>query len=337
MLMLRVTICVPIYRVENYIERCARSLFEQTYDNIEYIFVNDSSPDKSVDVLRKVLLDYPSRKPHVRVINHEQNKGLAAARNTGVRASTGDFILHVDSDDWISKDAIDKIVCKQKEKNADIVEIGTCVYTTYGTKEVRYIPSCDNKIEHIKGILTDKIMHGVVFRFVRSSLYKDFNLSNIEGANNAEDLYIVPQLIWYSKVIDKIDEPLYYYYNVNNNSYTASFNEDTYCQISKNINGLKIFFKDKNINLYKTLDRCELKFLTGSMARLARVGGNKALFEIMKDKISTIDKKYYKSISIPYRPFLYINNYILLRFYAVFSAFIKHFIKKHLTFISKLC
>ena len=62
---LKVSICVPVYGVENYIERCARSVFEQSYDNIEFVFVNDQTPDRSWDVLQSVIEDYPERKPPV--------------------------------------------------------------------------------------------------------------------------------------------------------------------------------------------------------------------------------------------------------------------------------
>ena len=66
----KVSVCVPIYNVEKYIEKCVRSLFEQTLDDIEYIFVNDCTPDKSMDILRRVLVEYPQRQEQVKVIDH---------------------------------------------------------------------------------------------------------------------------------------------------------------------------------------------------------------------------------------------------------------------------
>ena len=104
--MSKISILVPIYGVEHYIERCARSLFEQTYPDIEYVFVDDCSSDQSIAVLEKVMEDYPLRKPHVKIIHHERNKGLSAARNTALEASAGDYVMHVDSDDYIEKTLI---------------------------------------------------------------------------------------------------------------------------------------------------------------------------------------------------------------------------------------
>lgn len=84
-----VSILVPVYGVEKYIERCARSIFEQTYRNLDIVFVDDCSPDKSIEILKRVLEDCPKRKAQTRIIRHEQNRGLAAARNTVVAAATG--------------------------------------------------------------------------------------------------------------------------------------------------------------------------------------------------------------------------------------------------------
>lgn len=80
--MYKVSVFVPVYNVELYIERCARSLFEQTYPYLEYVFVNDCTPDRSMQILQKVMEDYPERKNAVKIIHHENNIGIAATRYT---------------------------------------------------------------------------------------------------------------------------------------------------------------------------------------------------------------------------------------------------------------
>lgn len=117
-----VSILVPVYSVEKYIERCARSIFEQTYQNLDIVFVDDCTPDKSIEILRRVLDDYPERKAQTRIIRHEHNQGLAAARNTAVAAATGTFLTHVDSDDWLELDAVEELVKKQVETGVAFVE-----------------------------------------------------------------------------------------------------------------------------------------------------------------------------------------------------------------------
>ena len=116
-----VSILVPIYNVENFIEKCSVSLFEQTYKNIEYVFVNDCSPDHSIEVLEKVAKNYPNRINSIKIINHDINKGLAGARNTAILNANGDYVLHVDSDDFIEKTTIEKLVKKAQDDCADIV------------------------------------------------------------------------------------------------------------------------------------------------------------------------------------------------------------------------
>jgi len=304
-------------------------LFEQTYDNIEYIFVDDCSPDNSIDELKQVLSKYANRREQTKIIKHHENRGLAAARNTGIENATGDFIMHVDSDDWLATDAVEILVKRQKECNADVIEFDFTVYTRYGSEEYKTIPNCNNKEDHILGVFLDRVMHGVVFRFIRKDLYKQYGLHNIEGANVGEDLYIVPQLLWYANRIDSLHANLYYYDNTNNSSYTGALSEQFVKQLRINQDGLSIFFKDKSQILYDAVEACKLMTTTKNLARLARVGGNEMLFKKVQSDINNYDKRFYDYISIPYRPFLYVRSYRILRIYTTLFAPIKHFLSKH--------
>ena len=116
-----VSILIPVYGVEKYIERCARSLFEQTYANLEFIFVDDRIPDHSIQLLENVLTMYPHRLKQVKIIKHSKNEGIAVVRNTAISNATGDFIFFVDSDDYIETDTISALVNEQNLTNADIV------------------------------------------------------------------------------------------------------------------------------------------------------------------------------------------------------------------------
>ena len=80
----KVSVIIPVYKVGKFIERCARSLMEQTLTDVEYIFVDDASPDDSINVLHQVLANYPDRCDYVKILTHTENKGLPAARNTGL-------------------------------------------------------------------------------------------------------------------------------------------------------------------------------------------------------------------------------------------------------------
>lgn len=111
-----VSVIVPIYGVEPYIEKCARSLFEQSLENMEFIFVNDCTPDKSVEILRQVIEDYPRRYLQIQIIEHEENRGLAMARNSGLLIAKGEYIIHCDSDDWVELDMYEEMYEKALEK-----------------------------------------------------------------------------------------------------------------------------------------------------------------------------------------------------------------------------
>ena len=100
--MKKVSIIIPIYKAEDFIEECAISLFSQTYENIEYLFVNDCTPDNSIEILKETLNHFPKRQNQVKVITQNRNQGQAAARNKALDTFTGDFVAFVDSDDYLT-------------------------------------------------------------------------------------------------------------------------------------------------------------------------------------------------------------------------------------------
>lgn len=118
----KVSILVPVYGVEKYIGQCARSLFEQDYQHIEYVFVNDCTRDRSIEILLETLKSYPRRASQVKIVDHEVNRGLAAARNTALDHATGEYVLPVDSDDYLSaRDAVSRLMEKALEEDDDAV------------------------------------------------------------------------------------------------------------------------------------------------------------------------------------------------------------------------
>lgn len=112
----KVSVCVPIYCVEKYIEQCARSLFEQTLNDIEFVFVDDCSPDKSVDVLERIIKDYPQRLEQIKLIRHEKNQGHCGVFKTLLTNASGKYVITCDSDDWVELDMYEKMYQKQKKQ-----------------------------------------------------------------------------------------------------------------------------------------------------------------------------------------------------------------------------
>ena len=116
-----ISIIIPIYKSEKFIEKCSRSLFEQTLNNIEFIFINDSTPDISISLLYNIIDHYPNREEKFKIINLEKNQGVANARNVGIENATGEYVIHCDSDDWVDKDMYERLYRKAQETDADIV------------------------------------------------------------------------------------------------------------------------------------------------------------------------------------------------------------------------
>ena len=111
----KVSVIVPVYKVEKYIRRCVDSIVLQTYKNIEVILVDDGSPDQCGDICD----DYANKYSNIKVI-HQENRGQAAARNTGVANATGEYIMFVDADDFILPDCIEYLVIIKEKADADV-------------------------------------------------------------------------------------------------------------------------------------------------------------------------------------------------------------------------
>lgn len=204
----KVSIIVPVYGVEKYIERCARSLFEQTFKDIEYIFVNDCTKDHSMCILEEVIKDYPYC--NIRIINKESNEGLPQARKTGVLASTGDYIMHIDSDDWVDHKIVEKLYLKAIEENADMV---CCDWIEeYGDKSIVCHQQPMSTLEYYKSILHFKSFAFAWNRLTRRELYNDIEFPN---SYMLEDFVVTSQLVSKSNRISFLCEALNHYSKMN--------------------------------------------------------------------------------------------------------------------------
>lgn len=201
-----VSIVIPIYGVEKYIERCVRSLFEQTLDSLEYIFVNDCTPDRSVEILERVLEEYPQRREQVRIINHETNLGAAIARKNGILAATGEYIIHCDSDDWVDKNMYFDMYAKAKLEDLDVV---ICAYNRCSTttKDIIYQQLGDNPLSTV---LSKPILCSLWNKLVRRELITTNDFRYPEH-HMMEDVAICAQMFYYAKSVGYIDKPLYNY------------------------------------------------------------------------------------------------------------------------------
>ena len=208
----KVSIIIPVYNVEKYIEQCARSVFEQTYENLEIIFVNDCTPDKSMEIAKRVLEEFPNRKPQTKFINNSRNRGSAMTRQNGMDNSTGYYTIHCDSDDWMDTRMIELLVNKAQEEDADIT---ICDFYVVKQKARLYkmnVP--DEPIECMRKLLEGLMHAGLWSKLIKKSLYEDYQVKHTEGLNEREDLSVMYKLMYHARKIAYLPEPLYFYRNV---------------------------------------------------------------------------------------------------------------------------
>lgn len=213
----KVSVIIPVYGVEKYIERCARSLFEQTLDCIEYIFVDDCSPDKSIEILERVADEYRSRlveeQKLVRIERMSKNSGLPAVRKYGIQFCTAEYIIHCDSDDWIEMDMYRIMYEEAKRNDADIV---MCGYKA--TDGVKVFKECyhqqTNKAKLLSSLLILHESWSVWNKMCKRSLYD----SDIVYPTLAmgEDMLLTTQMVLNAQRIAVVNKALYnYFYNPN--------------------------------------------------------------------------------------------------------------------------
>ena len=217
---MKVSIVIPIYNSEKYIERCVRSLFEQTYHDIEYIFVDDGSTDHCMDVLHRVMSEYPGVQDRVKILSHETNQGCAMARWEGMKNATGDYLIQVDSDDYVTSDYIDKLAKSAKKYNSDVT---ICDYYYFHDSRIdRKVlnPSADPH-EFLVQVLTGAIHNGLWNKLVRHSIFKENDIYPIPGINMYDDKSVIFRVMYYAKKISYVGRPLYYYNKSNPDSVSA--------------------------------------------------------------------------------------------------------------------
>lgn len=238
----KVSVLIPVYGVEKYIEKCAISLFSQTFQEVEFVFVNDCSKDNSIEILKNTLLKFPERKAATKIIQHEINQGLSGARKTGIENASGEYLLCVDSDDYIELDAIELLYNKAIETKADII-ICPMINEYANGKAIVYDNIIFNsKIEYINSSFSQPSLCN---KLVRKKLYEHEDVQFIPGINYGEDLSISPKLFYYANNFATVKKPLYHYIQYNTNSYTNEFTDKNLEQTLKVIELLNHFFSTK--------------------------------------------------------------------------------------------
>lgn len=246
---IKVSVIVPIYKTEKFIERCARSLFEQTLEEMEYIFINDGTPDLSMQILQATLANYPQRISQVVIINQPHNMGAAKAREDGIKIARGNYIIHCDSDDWVDKDMYRTMYEKAITEKLDYVLCHSIYYSDGQAHRKVTDPISEDKMEFIADMLYCSTTVSLGNRLVKREIY---NTPGFLFPTNhmMEDKAYAVQIAYYSGRYGYVDGSYYYYYQ-NPNSVCGNTSEtalvNNFKQATANIQIVEEFLHSKGI------------------------------------------------------------------------------------------
>lgn len=310
----KISIVIPIYNTEQYLDKCVDSVLNQTYKNLEVILVDDGSTDDSGKIC-----DYYAAKDERVVIIHQRNQGNNVARKNGVKIANGDYVGFVDSDDWIEPDMYQCMVDNIKKNNADIVSVG--FYLEYSNKTEIYNDEIDSNLYKI-GKDTNKFIESVLLGNTKSRLYSiQWNLvtklfkrnvisvsqEKVNGVFYGEDMAVTFESYYLAESISVINKP-YYHYRQCNHSITHKKDVMLLSKLNEMYAYMKKLFESKNAGclIQQELDRYFIRTINDVMPK---VTGSEEIYNIKyllpyKDKgkkivlygAGRIGKDFYKQV-----------------------------------------
>ena len=306
----KVSIIVPIYNVENYLDRCLKSIKNQSYSNLEVLMIDDCSPDRSFQIAKK----YEKEDSRFRYIKRDKNGGLSAARNTGINLATGDYLCFVDSDDWISKDYVFHLLKNASENESDIVICDYVMSYENGNEKKANSLSSIVDSDSLKSIIAYARNHSVTKIFNKNFFLKQ-NIFFPEDIKRSEDISTIIPLLTHAKKISIVNEGLYYYFQRNESLSNASNNSK-----------IDLTFYDKTVDLMKKRSslkykeeiefHCIIELMYGKVMLMIK---HKYSDKEIKEFIDSFSKKYHN----------WINNSYLSKMNRLKRIFVKQAYKKH--------
>ena len=284
----KITIVIPLYQVENYIRTCVESLLNQTDENFRVIFVNDGTLDSSAEICAEYCKEYKNFK-----LIEKENGGLSSARNAGILEVETDFVMFLDSDDWISEDTIEFLNYKLSMTHVDVITFRNKFVTNY-----KQTKQTINKIEELisgeeaflRMISNSEITSFATDKLYRVSLFLENDISFPEK-RYYEDLGTVYKILLAAKSVYLTNKICYFYYIANPNSITATVNE-------QKIKDMLSFYTDiYNVRLCKpfsdnaSVKRIEEFYVDGCIYMLSKLFENRHAYKGIIDNIeSNINK-----------------------------------------------
>ncbi len=314
--MTKVSVIVPVYNGEKYIEKCLHSLINQTLKDIEIIVIDDGSKDNTNKILQKY-------KEKIKIIK-QKNLGVATARNKGLEIAIGEYIYFVDSDDWIEKDTLEKLYSKAIDNNYD------CVMCNFWyINDNKKWPGVVTNKKDILNINDKKDYMIKMFPVIWNKIYKKEKILKFKFKNGvwAEDVEYLYRIISNIDNIGIVEDKLYYYYQ-RESSESRLYDKRVYDYIN-NFNGIIEFYKKNNLyDEYKLeLEYCYVRYLYATFIKRASYFTNKKDYYVAIDTAITNVKKYF--------PYYRKNKYFYKSLKGFYLLIFNKFFGKILYFIRK--
>ena len=251
---IKISVIIPVYNTEKFLERCLNSVLNQTLRDIEIIVVNDGSRDNSLEIIKKF-----KENDNRIVLLDEQNGGSSFARNKGLEGSKGKYFYFIDSDDYLEENTMfEELYNKCEKDNLDIVVFD--YYNDFGNRK-EYIKNIEisdniliNKEEYIKDLINGKWGISIWGKLIKKELFKDKKIIFPENIFMGEDLLTSLKLVFFSKKIEKLNKAFYNYVQHENQGTKITKKEKAYedlfylyMEIEKFLKKQNIFFKYKNV------------------------------------------------------------------------------------------
>ena len=201
----KISVIVPVYNTEKYLHRCIDSVLAQTYQDFELLLIDDGSKDSSGAICD----EYAARDSRVKVF-HKENGGVSSARNAGLAIASGDWIMHLDGDDWIEPDMLERLIRKGEDTGADIV-MGDFLFA-YSDRDILYsLPDWDNNKTASLNRYIISVWTCVWGGIHKRSLYEEYQLKSPQGVTYCEDFHLMARLCYHAKKVVNIHQPFYHY------------------------------------------------------------------------------------------------------------------------------
>lgn len=283
---MKVSVIVPVYNVESYLDKCLTSLVKQTLQEIEIIVVNDGSKDNSEKIIEKYLKKYPEKIKYIK----KANGGLSSARNEGLKYASGEYIGFVDSDDYVSLNTFNLMYKKAKEKNFDLVVCN--LNYVYETKTKMVSAGLDKDLEN-----EDEVKKNIVFLYpaVWNKLYKKEILDSLKFKEGIwyEDVEFNFRVYPRVKSIGYVDKPLIQY--VQRESSISKTIDKRLFNYLDNFNGLIRYYQDNNLynKYYFELEYSYVRYLYATFIKQLSYTNDKELFkEGVKEAIKNVQEHF---------------------------------------------